>query len=109
MSTPNRFQELGLSYGTIWRILHLDLHLHPYKVQLTKQLKPADHSQRRRYMEWSLNNMRWTAIFRTKFSAFDEANFTLGGYINKQNCRIWGSEDPQVIDERPLHPEKITV
>ena len=24
--------ELGLSYGTLWRILHLDLHLHPYKV-----------------------------------------------------------------------------
>ena len=28
-----RSQELGLSYGTLWRIFHLDLHLHPYKVQ----------------------------------------------------------------------------
>ena len=27
-----RSQELGLSYGTLWSILHLDLHLHPYKV-----------------------------------------------------------------------------
>ena len=25
-----RSQELGLSYGTLWRILHLRLHLHPY-------------------------------------------------------------------------------
>ena len=44
MSIPRRSQELGLSYGTFWRILHLDLHLYPYKVQLTQQLKPADHS-----------------------------------------------------------------
>ena len=35
VSIPRRSQELGLSYGTLWRILHLDLHLHPYKVQLT--------------------------------------------------------------------------
>ena len=41
-------QEFGLSYGTLWFTLHLDLHLHPYKTQLTQQLKPADHLQRRR-------------------------------------------------------------
>ena len=45
VSLPRRCQELGQSYGTLWRILHLDLHLYPYKVQLTQQLKPADHSQ----------------------------------------------------------------
>ena len=37
-------KELALSYGTLWRILHLDLHLYPYKPQLTQQLKPAHHS-----------------------------------------------------------------
>ena len=31
-----RFQGIGLSYITLWRIMHLDLHLHPYKVQLTQ-------------------------------------------------------------------------
>ena len=39
----------------------------------------------------------------------DEAHITLGGYINKQNCRIWGSVDSQVLEERPLLTEKITV
>ena len=37
------------------------------------------------------------------------AHFSLGAYANKQNCRIWGSENPKVIAERPLHPEKVTV
>ena len=43
VSIPRRSQELRLSYGTLWRILQLDLHLHPNKIQLTQQLKPADH------------------------------------------------------------------
>lgn len=33
----------------LWRILHFNLHLHPYKVQLTLQLKSAEHSRRPRY------------------------------------------------------------
>ena len=38
---------------------------------------------------WSVDNN-----FLTKFFFSDEADLTLGGYVNKQNCSIWGSEDP---------------
>ena len=44
---------LGLSYGTLCRILHLDLHLLPYKVQLMQKLKPAGHSQIRGMGAWT--------------------------------------------------------
>ena len=30
----------------------------------------------------------------------DEALFDLGGHVNKQNCRIWGTENP--------HPKRVT-
>ena len=50
VSILRRSQELGLSYSTLWRISHLDIHLHPYKVQLIEQQKLADHSQWRRYL-----------------------------------------------------------
>ena len=39
----------------------------------------------------------------------DQAYFTLGGYVNKQNIHIWGFENHQVIEEKPLHAEKVTV
>ncbi|GFT34052.1 tc3a_0 protein [Trichonephila clavipes] len=39
----------------------------------------------------------------------DEAHFWLNGYVNKQNCRIWGEANPQVYVETQLHPEKLTV
>ena len=32
----------------------------------------------------------------------DETHFDLGGYINKQNCRIWGTETR-------THPKRVTV
>ena len=26
------------------------------------------------------------------------------GYVNKQNCRIWGTENPRAYIEKPTHP-----
>ena len=39
----------------------------------------------------------------------DEAHFALGGYVNKKNYRIWDSEKPHIIEDQPLHPEKVAV
>ena len=39
----------------------------------------------------------------------DEAHFHLGGYVNKQNCHIWGSENAKMIIEKPLYPQRVTV
>ena len=35
----------------------------------------------------------------------DKAHFHLGGYVNKQNCRIWVSENPK----KPLYSQCVTV
>ena len=39
----------------------------------------------------------------------DKVHFHRGGYVNKQNCRIWGSENPKMIIEKPLYPQRVTV
>ncbi|GFT53553.1 adenylate cyclase type 5 [Trichonephila clavipes] len=46
---------------------------------------------------------------RTVLGFSDEAHFSLNGYVNKQNCRIWSEANPQVYVETPLHPEKLSV
>ena len=48
-------------------------------------------------------------IFQNKIFFSNEAYFPFDGYVNKQNYLFWGSEKPQVIEERSLHPEKVTV
>ncbi|GFU01883.1 transposable element Tc3 transposase [Trichonephila clavipes] len=47
--------------------------------------------------------------FHKRFLFSDEAHFWLNGYVNKQNCRIWSEDNPQVYVETPLHPEKLTL
>ena len=29
--------------------------------------------------------------------------------VNKQNCRIWGSESPHVVLQKPMHLPRVTV
>ena len=51
-------------------------------------------------MEWIIEHQQVDA---------DEAHFYLDGFVNCQNCRIWGSENPHVIVEKPMHPQRATV
>ena len=39
----------------------------------------------------------------------NEAHFYLNWYLNKQNYRFWGSEDPNVAVSRSLHLQRLTV
>jgi hypothetical protein len=39
----------------------------------------------------------------------DEAYFCLSGVVNKQNMRFWGLENPHIVQEQPLHDEKLLV
>ena len=48
-------------------------------------------------------------ILAKKIIFSDEAHFDLGGYVNKQNCRIWGTENPHAYIEKPKHPKRVTV
>ena len=45
------------------------------------------------------------ADFGKKIIFSDEAHIDLGGYVNKQNCRIWGTE----YMEKPTQPKRSTV
>ena len=47
--------------------------------------------------------------FDRKIIMSDEAHFYLRGYVNKQNCRIWGSENPKMIIEKLLYLQHVTV
>ena len=78
-SNPRCSQKLGLSYDTLWLILYLDIHTHSYKVQLMQQMKPADHSQCRRYVKWLLEQQAVDANFSYKlFSARKHISHSMG-------------------------------
>jgi hypothetical protein len=97
---------LAIPRSTLQRILKKkDLHLHAYKLQLTQELAPTDHLKRRGSVNWMLGNQKVDGNFSKKIIFSDEVHFQLNGYVNKQNCRIWGTEKPRVIHEKPLHAQ----
>jgi len=108
-SIRHRAQQLDISRSSVQRILTKDLHLRAYKIQLTQELQPADHAQRRTFANWILEHQQIDGDFSKKIIFSDEAHFQLNGYVNKQNCRIWGTENPQVIQQLSMHPPRVTV
>ena len=63
-----------------------------------------------RFDKWACDRLTEDANFGQKKIIFsDEAHFVLGGYVNKQNCRIWGTENPHAYIEKPMNPKRVTV
>ena len=46
LSIRRRWQQLGLCYSTMWKILRKYLDVKPFKPQLVEELKPNDLPQR---------------------------------------------------------------
>ena len=55
------------------------------------------------------SSYRRCRFWQKKIIFSDEAHFELGGYLNKQNCCIWGTENPHAYIEKPKHPKQVTV
>ena len=49
------------------------------------------------------------AGFSSEIILSDEARFHLDGFVNRQDCRVWGSEKPRAIGEKRTHPQRVTV
>ena len=102
-------QQLNISETSLRRILLKDLGMMPYKVQLVQELKPIDHPKRFRFAKWACDRLTENVDFGKKIIFSDKAHFDLGGYVNKQNCRIWGTENPHAYIEKPTDPKRVTV
>ncbi|KAF2360319.1 Protein of unknown function DUF4817 [Trinorchestia longiramus] len=107
-STRKRFTQLKMSRRYLPRILKEDLKYHPYKIQLTQELQLMDYQKRLDFAQKVLQ-LADDENFITNLIMTDEAHFHLNGEVNKQNCRIWVSENPREIHEHPVHPLKVTV
>lgn len=106
-SLRKRASNMHMSASTLRRILIKDLKFHPYKLAVCQKLNPGDYRRRVEFCQ------QITGILDGNENAVllmsDEAHFHLDGFVNKQNFRFWCSENPQVLQEKPLHCPRVTV
>ncbi|KAJ4446169.1 hypothetical protein ANN_12862 [Periplaneta americana] len=83
--------SLGLSNTSIRRILHKNLHVHPYKIQVVQTLKDADKVNRMIFCQKCLDinvNLLFCKIHKIhNMLMSDEAHFHIYGYVNQLNFR----------------------
>lgn len=102
-------QQMGISIGTTWTILRRDLDQFPYKIQLHQQLKDVDVIRREDFGNLMVERFESEKIDIDKIWFSDEANFHLSGYVNKQNWRHWGTENPYISIVTQAYPQRLTV
>ena len=72
-----------------------------------------DQTARRKPVRIHWKVYAWTRLteddnFGKKNHLFRWSHFDLGGYVNKQNCRIWGTGNQHTYIEKPPHPKWVT-
>ena len=65
-SIHRRSQQLYISETSLRRILHKDLAMTPYKVQLVQKLKPIDHPMGFRFAKWACDRLTEDVDFGKK-------------------------------------------
>ena len=55
---------------------------------------------------WQIDLQNMPILAQKKIIFSDEAHFDVDGYVNKQNCRIWGTENSHAYIEKPTHPNE---
>lgn len=108
-SARRQSAALGMANTSVRRILRLDLHHHPYKIQVVQAMNENDFAARRRFCQTLLDMFDENEDLVHNLWMSDEAHFHLSGFVNKQNFRYWSDENPQQLHQKPLHSSKVTV
>lgn len=108
-SARRHSQALKIPRTTLRRIISEDLNMHPYKIQLTQELLPADRPKRLEFCVRMLDMLDQKLIDLEDVFFSDEAHFHLNGHVNKQNMRYYGTENPRITHPIPLHSPRVTV
>lgn len=102
--SARKHAALRLSDRFVRRIMHDDLHFHPYKLATVQELSEHDFNARRNACEAIIEHVPQDAfVFYT-----DEGRFHLTGNFNKQDMRYWAANNPQEAFAF-LHSPRITV
>ena len=100
---PRHSLELGIPKPTAHKVLHMNLKLHAYKIQLVHEIKAANKPKRKMPGEGMLEKIDNEPNFMHNIMFTDEAKIQINDCINQHNCWIWGSKNHFVRDSPKLY------
>ena len=100
---------LGITPRSVRRILHNDLHYHPYKIQIVQTLNTRDYGARVCCCQEMLDLIGEDKDLVNNIWVSDDAHFHASVSVKKQNFHYWSQANPRALHEKPLHSQKVTV
>ena len=91
-------RQLELPRSTVHKVLHNNLRLYTYKVQMLQALQPNDMPRRKEFAVNMLQRISENEAFFKRVCFSDEKTSHVSGKLNKHNVRIWGSENPMPVE-----------
>ena len=88
---PPATRQLELIRSTVHKVLHKNLKLYAYKVQMLQALQPNDMPRRKEFAANMLQRISEDEAFLKRVYFSEEATFHVSGKLNKHNVRIWGA------------------
>lgn len=92
VSLRNAGLEVGMQRTAILRFLREDLNLFPYRLQRRKHINDKNKIKRIAFVQHYRNKLYNDSMLLKQIVLFDECLFTPPEKVNKESCRIWGSE-----------------
>ena len=113
LQSPNRNHrraslKLNISITSLRRLFK-DLGGFPYPIQVGQRLTEQDRHLRMECCVLFLAIVYEDPHFLSKVWFSDESHIHLDGFINRQTTRFLGFERPDVIVQKPLHRERVTI
>lgn len=108
-SIVRRSLQLNIPKSTLHDVIRKRLRLHAYKIQLRHEIKTADRPKRTAFASFMLNEIDDNPNFLKRVLFSDEATFHTSGVVNRHNCRIWGSQQPNNVQEHVRDSPKLNV
>ena len=84
-------RQLELPRSTVHKVLHKNLILYAYKVQMLQALQPNDMPRQKEFAVNILQRISEDETFLKRVCFSDETTFHVSGKLNKHNVRIRGS------------------
>ena len=87
-SIRGAFTQLQIPRLTIYKVLHRNLRLYAYKMQLLQALKPEDKSRQKEFAVPLLDRLDSNPRFLKRVCFSDESTFHVSESLNRHNSRI---------------------
>jgi transposase len=107
-STVRVSLELQIPQQTVREILRKQLKMTPYKLQLLQSLNDKDNTTLHNF-HTEMQERCEEGGFRENLIFSDESTFHISGKVNKQNVRIWGTENRRATVEHVWDFPKVNV